>query len=355
MTVFEQLFGEDKVLSAIRAHIGKTKNSTRTTKFNCPMCIRRGETPDKRMRGGMGHGPDGIGISCFNCGFKARYKMGDYLSKNMKEFLSVIGVSSMEIGRLSHWALMLHNAIANSSQDTVFTQTTFVPNFPPKKLPEQSKTISEWVQENCDDPDFLEAVQYLYDRSETIAEAIEYYWSPIKEHQINHRIIIPCYYENTIVGWTARSVRNGIEPKYYNQTPPNFLFNCSALSNPERKTVILVEGIFDALAIDAVALQGAKINEKQVSWIKNSGKRIIVLPDRDRAGGRLIDIALENGWEVSMPMPVSIGSGRGWWDSEIKDAADATKKYGKLYTLRSVMESATDNVMKIKMLRKDFK
>ena len=51
------------------------------------------------------------------------------------------------------------------------------------------------------------------------------------------------------------------------------------------------------------------------------------------AGASLFEI----GWEVSVPD----------WDSGISDCAEATKRYGTLYTLESIFSSATTNKLRI--------
>ena len=353
MLVFEKLFEENRVWTAIQTHL-KTKRNPRTLSFNCPMCVTRNETPDKRMRGGIINDLNGIAISCFNCGFKTRWKMGDLLNKNIKYFMEQIGVPSIEIARLNHWSLSIRNMIQSNIENNNIDKSMLLPSFSTCKLPEESRLITELIEENFNDPDFLEVITYLFNRGEEIFDATTYYWSPIKKNEINRRIIIPCYYGDSLVGWTARTI-DSINPKYFNRTQPDFLFNSSALDNPNRQIVILVEGIFDALAIDGVGLLGNKLNERQVSWINDCGKRIIVLPDRDKAGNRLIDLALEYNWEVSFPRPMAVvmRSSQVWWESEIDDAADAVKHYGKLYTIKSIISAATDNRMKIKMQRKD--
>jgi len=350
MSAFEKMFGEDRVYTAILSHL-HGKRTARTTKFNCPMCVTRGETQDRRNRGGIGYTANGIGISCFNCGFKTKFVRGQLLSKNMKAFLSQIGVSSYEIQHLNHWAFSLHGMMSNTTSEI---QSFTAPSFSPRSLPEGARTIDAWAADECNDPDFIEAVQYLYSRGDTIAEATTYYWSPSKKWNLNNRIIIPCYFDEEIVGWIGRATKPNISPKYHNATPPNFLFNSQAL-NSQRSIAILVEGVFDAIAIDAVGLLGTHLHDSQANWINGTDKRIIALPDRDKSGGRLIDLSLKNQWEVSFPRPLATGAGKCWWQDDIKDAADAVSRYGRLYTLRSIIESSTTTRQKIQFYKKDFR
>ena len=66
------------------------------------------------------------------------------------------------------------------------------------------------------------------------------------------------------------------------------------------------------------------------------------MPDKDKVGEQLIDSALEYGWSVSFPD----------WHSEVKDVSDAVLKYGKLFTLTSIIEAKQSNKLKIELARK---
>ena len=70
--------------------------------------------------------------------------------------------------------------------------------------------------------------------------------------------------------------------------------------------------------------------------INRVGKQIIVVPDRDEAGSKLIDQAIELGWSVSLPE----------WTDDINDIGDAVAKYGRLYTLYSIVNNAESNELK---------
>ncbi len=83
-------------------------------------------------------------------------------------------------------------------------------------------------------------------------------------------------------------------------------------------------------------------NEAQCSRINALNKTVIVVPDRDRPGAKLIGIALKNGWSVSLPA----------WEDDVKDVADAVKRYGRLYTLSTILHYRVDNDIKIQLLKK---
>jgi DNA primase len=114
------------------------------------------------------------------------------------------------------------------------------------------------------------------------------------------------------------------------------------LQKPEWDIVFVVEGVFDAIAINGLAILHGDVSEKQVDLIKGLDKRVIVVPDRDKAGGKLITRAIELGWAVSFPD----------WDSDIKDANDAVHRYGKLATIISIVDSVETSKIKIELRRK---
>ena len=68
------------------------------------------------------------------------------------------------------------------------------------------------------------------------------------------------------------------------------------------------------------------------------------MPDRDKAGSKLVTEAIEKGWSVSMPE----------WSQEITDIGEAVNKYGRLYTLYSIVTSAEESALKIKLRAKKW-
>jgi DNA primase len=70
-------------------------------------------------------------------------------------------------------------------------------------------------------------------------------------------------------------------------------------------------------------------------------KKIIIVPDQDKTGLTICERALDLGFQVSLPD----------WGNDIKDANDAVLKYGKLPTLLSILQSATNSKIKIEMQR----
>ncbi len=102
-----------------------------------------------------------------------------------------------------------------------------------------------------------------------------------------------------------------------------------------------MEGIFDALCINGLAVMHNDISDAQARLIRSLDRQITVIPDQDRAGLALIDRAMELGWAVSIP---------NWEDC--KDVNDAVKKYGQLGTVLTILEARETSRIKIELRKK---
>ena len=111
---------------------------------------------------------------------------------------------------------------------------------------------------------------------------------------------------------------------------------------PNAKFVIVCEGPMDAMAVDGVAVLSNECSEQQADIIDSLGREVIVVPDCDRAGIKLIDAAIEYGWHVSFPI----------WQETCKDVSEAVDKYGKLFTIKSILAGRETSKLKIKLLSK---
>lgn len=329
------------------ALIGRSSRSSNTgfTNYCCPLCIFRGHSrPDRKHRCGIKYVGETIGINCFNCHFKSRYRLGELLGSDMRFFLEQMGVPKRDVKMLNFWAEQIRTQLANDPSMQHQLNVIATPEFPTIDLPSQAHSLQTWASVACDEADYHEAVSYLRARGSEIAGATTYFWTPITTHDLHRRIIIPCYCEQRLVGWTARATSDDIAPRYIKETPSHLLFNIDLLRAPKRAYILLVEGVFDALAIDGIAALGGSLNEQQIAWINQSEKQVIVVPDRDRAGSHLIDIAIQQNWPVATP---HYGKHQ-WWDADIKDAAAAVQRYGKLFTLRSIITTCVHDAGQIR-------
>lgn len=355
MSYADQVITNDFLWKAIVDAVShfKKKRNGRWLNINCPMCVSRGETADKRRRCGIRNDANKIGIHCFNCDFKTRHSPGERMHKEMKKFLRNIGVNDDEIKKIAYKLGQIASVVSRNPEISGIILPSFM-NFPEKALPEGARSLAEWADDNCLDQDFLDVANYIYLRGNDIADAIDYYWTPINtpgEISLSRRVIIPFKYHGKIVGYTARAIDNA-SPKYAMYSPRNYLYNADLLNDPSREIIYLVEGVLDAVAINAVGTLGAKLNDVQISWLKSFGKKIVVVPDRDVSGSRLIDIAVSEGWAVAFPALNASYASENWWEPDCKDSAEATRRYGRLYTMASIFKTMTDSRFEINVKRK---
>jgi len=168
----------------------------------------------------------------------------------------------------------------------------------------------------------------------------EYYWSPKLGYR--DRIIIPFYYEGRIVGYTARTVGES-KPKYLTDSQPGFVFNLDE-QRPDKVFTILCEGPIDALHVEGCALTGSDIGDAQALLLNKLGKDIYVVPDRDKAGSKLVEQAIDRGWGVSLPD----------WDADINDIGECVQRHGRLYTLYNIVAAAETSPLKIRLKAKKW-
>jgi hypothetical protein len=207
-----------------------------------------------------------------------------------------------------------------------------IPTFHEVPLPDDAMAIStvEDVTKHLH-----QVIEYMRDR-DLYLEDYPFYWSPSLGYR--DRLIVPFYYEGKIVGWTARTVQQDKQPKYLSEQQPGYVFNLDE-QRPQKIFVIVCEGPVDAIHVDGVALMGSEIKDQQALLINRLNREVIVVPDRDEAGSKLIERAIDLGWSVSLPK----------WDAGIKDISDAVRKYGKLYTLHSIVGAVESSPLKIRL------
>lgn len=323
-----------EIQSAVLALLPPKRKTTPSgwTSFDAVCCTHNGESRDDRKRGGIRTSPDGgFQYHCFNCNFKAGWSPGKLLSRNTKDLFRWLGMSSDVIGKLGLYALKLKEDQPTAKKELIF-ELAEIP------LPEDCLPIDTWVAEGAQEPELLDVISYLVDERRVGWEWYNWHWSAAPGFR--DRVIIPFYQDGKIVGYTGRKIKAG-KPKYLTDSQSGYVFNIDA-QRDNRQFVIVVEGQFDAIAVDGVSIMTNEPNDVQVARINSLGKRVIAVPDRDKPGAKLIKAALANGWAVSLPP----------WGDSVKDVADAAKEYGRLYTLATILHYCEDNEIKIQLLKK---
>ena len=294
--------------------------------FNAPCCHHNGTSSDTRLRGGLITNPDGVSYHCFNCGYKASWQQGRNLSVKMRKLLQWLNAPDDVINKLA-LTIMQENEGVQVTQ-----QLVEVPQFNTVPLPNDAIKVSDITNF---DKHSLAILEYMASRKLQV-EDTDYYWSPSLGYR--DRLIIPFYYENRIVGWTARTVTSYKKPKYLSEQQPGYVFNLDE-QRPQKVFAIVCEGPIDALYIDGVALLGSEVKDQQALLINRLNKDVIVVPDRDQAGSKLVEEAIDLGWGVSMPN----------WENGITDIGEAVQRYGRIFTLHSIASCAETSPLKIRL------
>ena len=292
--------------------------------FNAVCC------DDKRNRGGLIKDGDTVSYHCFNCGFKASWQPGRSVSAKLRKLFNLLNVPDDLISKITIESLRYNNVDS-------YVPTISLPKFEVKSLPDQARPIIEYI--NDPPENFLPLIEYLLGRN-LYLEDYPFYWSPTPAFK--QRLIIPFYYQNNIVGYTARAI-DDTRPKYMAEQQPGYVFNLDR-QQPHRKFVIVCEGPLDAISIDGVAIMGSEINSQQRMLIDQLKRTAIIVPDRDATGKKMVDQAIEYNWAVSLPN----------WGEGIKDINDAVKEYGKLTTLLMIKQAVMTNDVKIKLTAKEW-
>jgi hypothetical protein len=155
-------------------------------------------------------------------------------------------------------------------------------------------------------------------------------------------IVVPFTHDNQVVGHTTRFLDDRM-PKYIQDIQPGYVFGTD-LQGANWQYVIVMEGVFDALSISGLAVLHADINEAQARLIRSLGRDVVVVPDQDEAGMRLVDRAVELGWSVSIPD----------WPADVKDVNDAVIRWGRLATVITIMQARETSRIKIELRKKQL-
>jgi hypothetical protein len=335
---------QSTILNSLPA--GKKKTPSGWLSFNAPCCTYNGENIDKRKRGGVMITPDGaLSYHCFNCGYKANYTIGRKLNFKMKQFMSWLGMTEETIRKLVIEAMRYEE----NEEENKIEKKKFI-TFKTTKLPKNSYKLSSWLEKYI----AHDLTQTQYEKIDQLlnylkkrgigADWYDFYYSPDQTGDFHRRVLIPFYWRGDIVGHTGRlfDTRNK-EVKYWTETQPGYVFNMDA-QDWSRKFVIVTEGPFDAITISGVSILGSEINDTQRELINGLGRQVIVVPDRDAPGQKLIDQAIEFGWSVAFPE----------WEKGVDDVAEAVLQYGRIFVLQSIVKSAESNKLKIDLKRKMY-
>jgi DNA primase len=254
--------------------------------------------------------------------------LGRTISPKTRDFLLWCGADPDQIGRWNLESLQQKDLLDFTQEH----KQKHVVNFKDRPLPK-----GEVLDVN--NPRHKIFTEYLSKRKIDL-DKYSFTVTPDDKGRNQLRVVVPYTYKGKVIGNTSRFLDDKI-PKYLNDQPQGYVFNIDS-QQQDWQVCIVTEGIFDALSIDGVAVMHDDISPEQAQLLAQLNRRIIVVPDFDKTGFKMIDRALELGYSVSLPN----------WEPGVKDVNDAVKKYGKLPTLLSILQSATMSKIKLEIQRK---
>jgi hypothetical protein len=295
---------------------------------NAVCCEHRGQTPDKRGRGGIIISSNTLSYSCFNCGFRASYQAGKPLYPKFLKLLAWLNVDENTINQLKLESLRI-------SKESGFEPVHHVRrNIKPIDMPE-CVLLENNMTSHLAHIDFLKSRGFAPDDFSFLVSSDIVYRS---------RVMIPFILHDTIIGYSARSIVPTEKLRYIMKMTTDFVFGMEWIQ-PEHEWVFVTEGLFDALSVKCLGVMHNEISDVQEEMICDLPQHKIVVPDLDKAGlaksgNSLIDTAIDCGWSVSFPE----------WD--VKDINAAYVKYGQLFVVKHLLETKTDNVTTIRLKQK---
>lgn len=297
-----------------RISLGK-ESATGFRVLRCPCCNDYSERAGFKMDGEV------VGYSCFNCGRKARYEEGSgRLSRNFKEILDAFGISKEEMDQVTGSSFF--NKSTESKEITLESLKPQVSLYTPEvDLPPKSYPLGVAHNEDLQEP----LIEYLLNRRLDPLKLNAHF--SVDSKWLN-RVILPCMREGKIIYWQARTILN-VKPRYLSSglNKDAVLWGYDELWRNQDQPLFVTEGIADAASVDGVALLGSTLSEAKLEVLNRCRRRKIVVVDPDENGRALANLALQHGWEITFP--------------PAEDANKSVIKYGKLYTLWTLMKNTT--------------
>ena len=316
------------------------------THHNCPMCVFRGHSrPDVKGRGNHMFNADGsVSYNCFNCSLKTGWQPGKFMSKDMESLLISFNAQPKELELIKFYIKEMVQSGDYAEIET--TASKLYQKITPRDFPPNTKSFNEWasLDEDKIPKEFLNVLNAVNERNPYLLD-LELYWSPSKEHKMYDRFIIPYYMNGKIVGYTARHKLKdpGSTYRFINQVSTSLLYNYDLLNDDRIKTLLVSEGPLDASLMGGVSANNFSLTAAQIEVLKaaqDRGKRIVVVPDRDKDGLVTIEQALENGFSVAFPDYGTVRGVNGI--RHIKDFEEACAKYGRIFCLQLIHDSIVD-------------
>ena len=283
-----------------------------------------------------------VGYHCFNCQAKSSIDPSKHrtISKNMEEILLAFGVPELDINRVRMTLLGAERGESSEPRQ--------VSNHEPKEIPLPShfyrlpkypngvwtKVAKAYLEERCIDPDSYPFMLSTGEPTDLNEHPKEVHKTLVRSAQKwPGRIITPIYKNEKLVFYVGRDMTDKKMKKYESPSTSrrNVIYGFDQLFEDTTRPLYVVEGIFDAMVVNGVAILGNELSDSHLYWLNRSNRQKVYIPDRFGDGHINAFKAIEHGWSVGFP---DIGT--------CKDVNAAVQKYGSLYVLASISQNTAD-------------
>jgi len=288
----------------------------------CKVCNDHGK---KGPRAGFKFGDEAVGYNCFNCGHKALYDPNDpehsTISESMIKVLDGFGIPERD------WQQVQFATMSGNKGLKVKKRDPLKEIEPPEvELPKGCYKL----ENDQDDKWTVIARDYLEYERGIDPDSYPFYLYKGSDKKWKGRLIIPIYKDDKLIYFQGRSLVT-MSRKYMSPSLPKdrVIFGFDKIFRQNDAPLYVVEGFFDAMSINGVAVFGNQMTPEQIRWLSRSSRPKIIIPDRFGDGHLLANQAIKLDWGVAFP---EIGS--------CKDMNDAVRRFGILYVMKSIAETA---------------
>lgn len=296
---------------------------------NCRVCNDHGK---KGTRGGF-HFRDGIGYNCFNCEHTASFTNGQYEapSDSLRVVFNAFGIPEDIWNQLMMETLRNRNSGQLDFHKKLVKQNTFE-----AKTIECPSYFTPLSELDVDSPIRQLAELHLIEERSIDPSSYPFMIGFKDSNDPNsfpwhRRLIIPIYDRGgRMIFYQGRDLMGTALSKYKSCSAErdNVLYGMDQVYAHSNAPLFIVEGFFDAFHLDGVATLGRQLTDGMAHHLDKSVRDKIVIPDRTGDGEVLALAGLKRGWKVSTP---DFGN--------CKDVTDAVVKYGKLYTMKTILDN----------------
>lgn len=278
---------------------------------------------DHSPRAGWKIEPHEVFYNCYNCGFKASYEEGSgRFNRWIKEVCRANGITDQDLQAIS--ATLFFNKAEKTDKEITLEALKRV-NLHTPEVSFPSRTMALGSAGHDEIQELL--IQYLLSRR---VDPLKFYFSLDPQHL--NRVIIPFWRNEKLIYWQSRAIDRSVKPRYRNCSASKdaIIYGFDRLMEYDEAPLFVTEGAFDAESIQGICILGSSLNAAKIELLKKTRRRIIFVVDRDSNGGALGEGVIQHGWELTFV------------DQEAEDVNDSVQKFGRLYTVYSLMKNATN-------------